>query len=173
MAVRRAGLDPTTERTLDTEGDLSVVHLVTAQGSKLSIGIDPDDDLPYFVRWAQPQDNMGQLSYTVYFTGYAPFDGILLPMGYNTVIDWRDIDYMKIYVDNVLATGSAGAITGTMLNALAVTIGDEALGVEPILGKIKDFKFWDVVLALADVQQLTRDAKQRWGLGGAIDGDDL
>ena len=97
----RAGLDPATKLAdLGTEGDLSLVHLETARGYKLSIGIDPDDDLPYFVRWTHPQDNMGQLSYTVYFTGYAPFDGILLPVGYNTVIDWRDIDYMKIYVDN-------------------------------------------------------------------------
>ena len=34
--------------------------------------------------------------------GYVPFDGVRLPMGYTTKLDWRDVDFMKLYVDGYL-----------------------------------------------------------------------
>lgn len=103
LAAIRAALDGTTQvGQLSADGRLSIVPLVTEHGYALDIGIDPMTDLPYFVRWINPQDNMGQLTYTVYFTGYAPFDDLMLPIGYNAIIDWRDISFMKMYVDNYL-----------------------------------------------------------------------
>ena len=43
---------------------------------------------------------LGQLALTAYFTGYEPFSGLQLPMGYRTMLDWRPVDYLKLYVDN-------------------------------------------------------------------------
>ena len=81
---------------------------------------------------------------------------------------------MKIYIDGVLdATGTALAITGSVLNNDAMTLGAGSVGGNPLTGNMKDWKFWDVELVLADVQQLFRTGLQRWGVGGAIDGDDL
>ena len=106
VAAIRAALDPATQvGDLSAEGRLSIVSIVTEHGYALDIGIDPLTDLPKFVRWINPQDNMGQLTYTVHLTGYAPFDDVMLPIGYNTVIDWRDISFMKIYVDEYLIDG--------------------------------------------------------------------
>jgi len=99
-AIRGALSPETTVGQLGAENELSLIPLVTKEGIEFTIGIDPSDDLPRFVRWINPQDNMGQLTYTTHFTGYVPFGDFLLPLGYNTVIDWRDIDYMKIYVDD-------------------------------------------------------------------------
>lgn len=99
-AVRTA-LDPESLiGDLSAEGELSLVTVVTKEGYEYEIGIDPLTDLPYFVRWVNPSDTFGQLAYTVYFTGYVPFDGVLLPHGVNAVIDYRDISYLKLYAHN-------------------------------------------------------------------------
>ena len=98
-AIRAALSSETSVGELSPEDGSILIPIVTSEGYKLTIGIDPASDLPRFVRWINPQDNMGQLTYTVHFTAYVPMDRLLLPLGYNTVLDWRDIDYMKIYVD--------------------------------------------------------------------------
>ncbi len=84
------------------EEQLFLIPITTKEGYHYTIGIDLSNNLPKFVRWVNPQDNMGELTYTVYFSGYLPFNNLLLPVGYNAVIDWREISYLKIYVDNYL-----------------------------------------------------------------------
>lgn len=99
-AIRTALDDRSQVGEITTENQLFLIPVTTKEGYHYTIGIDPVTNLPKFVRWINPQDNMGQLSYTVNFTAYLPFNNFLLPVGYNAVIDWREISYMKIYVDN-------------------------------------------------------------------------
>jgi glyoxylase-like metal-dependent hydrolase (beta-lactamase superfamily II) len=54
------------------------------------------------VRWSNPQANLGQVTLTTHFTGYEPFGGLELPLGLRTTLDWRNVDYLKLYVDNYL-----------------------------------------------------------------------
>ena len=35
-------------------------------------------------------------------TATCRFDGVRLPMGYTTKLDWRDVDFLKLYVDGYL-----------------------------------------------------------------------
>jgi hypothetical protein len=51
------------------------------------------------VRWSGPNPNLGEVSYTTHFLGYLPFNGVLLPMGLTTRLDWRNIEFLKLYVD--------------------------------------------------------------------------
>ena len=46
--------------------------------------------------------NLGEVTYTTHFYGYVPFQGVRLPMGYTTKLDWRDVDFLKLYVDGYL-----------------------------------------------------------------------
>ncbi len=101
-ALRTAMDENTDVGTLYLEDSFFIVPLTTKENISLEIGFDPSNDRPRFVRWVNPQDNMGQLTYTVWFTGYMPFSDVLLPVGYNAVLDWRNLDYMKMYVDNYL-----------------------------------------------------------------------
>ncbi|MGX3020967.1 hypothetical protein [Ursidibacter sp. B-7004-1] len=66
---------------------------------ELQVAIDKKSMLPENVQWYAPQNNLGEVLLTTSFTGYMPFDGIQLPMGYNTKVDFRDVVYLKIYVD--------------------------------------------------------------------------
>jgi glyoxylase-like metal-dependent hydrolase (beta-lactamase superfamily II) len=99
----RAALDPATKQsTPRREGPLTVVDLTLKQGDKFSLAVDTKSGLPAWVRWINPHANLGQVAFTTHFTGYAPYGGVLMPLGYKTTLDWRNIEYFKMYVDNYL-----------------------------------------------------------------------
>ena len=45
------------------------------------------------------EENLGDVTLRTAYTGYLPFKGIRLPMGYNTTMDFRNVTANKIYVD--------------------------------------------------------------------------
>jgi glyoxylase-like metal-dependent hydrolase (beta-lactamase superfamily II) len=105
IALVRAAMDPATELSSPRpEGHDIVIDMTLKQGDKLSAGFSPNH-LPAWVRWSNPQTDLGQLTLTTHFTGYGAFDGVLLPLGYDTRLDWRNVDYLKIYMDNYLVDG--------------------------------------------------------------------
>jgi hypothetical protein len=102
VAVRTA-LDPGTKvGKTRREGKLTVVDLTLQQGDQWSLAIDDQSKLPAWVRWSNPQSNLGQVTFTTHFSGYASYSGLLMPLGFRTTLDWRNTDYMRMYVDNYL-----------------------------------------------------------------------
>jgi len=121
----------------------------------------------------------GTLRFRMHATTDANVNGVAILIAnrwYHVVCTYAgasNVNGMKIYVDGVLdATGAALVITGTMLNNNSFVIGAESDGSNPFTGFIRNVKFWDVELVLADVQQLFKAGRNRWGVGVA-DGDDL
>jgi glyoxylase-like metal-dependent hydrolase (beta-lactamase superfamily II) len=100
VVLVRAALDPATRlSTPRREGANTVVDLTLKTGERLSAGFAADG-LPAFVRWRVPHPNLGEAVYTTSFSGYGVYGGLQLPLGYATKLDWRDVDYFKLYVDN-------------------------------------------------------------------------
>jgi len=105
IALVRAAMDPATELSMPRqEGRDTVIDMTLKEGDKLSAAFFANH-LPAWVRWSNPQTDLGQVTLTTHFTGYGAFDGVLLPIGYDTRLDWRNVDYLKIYVDNYLVDG--------------------------------------------------------------------
>ena len=101
----RALTDPGTELSLPRkENGLTVIDVRLKQGDKLTAAFF-GNHLPAWVRWSNPQTDLGQATFTTHFTGYGVFDGLLLPLGYDTRMDWRNIDYFKVYVDSYRVDG--------------------------------------------------------------------
>jgi glyoxylase-like metal-dependent hydrolase (beta-lactamase superfamily II) len=97
----RAALDPATKLGNErTEGGLRWVDLTLKQGDRFSMAFDPTTHLPARIRWSNPHNNFGELTFTTYLEGYAPIAGILLPMSYDTKVDYRNVDYFQVFVDN-------------------------------------------------------------------------
>jgi len=102
VALVRAAMDPGTKLSAPRqEGDQTVIDLKLKEGDKLSAGFFANH-MPAWVRWSNPQTDLGQVTMTTHFTSYGAFDGLLLPMGYDTRLDWRNTGYFKIYIDNYL-----------------------------------------------------------------------
>jgi glyoxylase-like metal-dependent hydrolase (beta-lactamase superfamily II) len=84
-----------------------VINAVLKQGDKVEVGFFTRSEwcqafcagLPAYVRWAVPNPDLGQASFSTWFTGYTDQQGLLLPLGFNTKLDWRAIDFMRVYVD--------------------------------------------------------------------------
>lgn len=87
--------------TLSTE-DGQIVVQFTPKGSRSPawIGIDPRTHLPSFTRWITGSNNLGDVTYTAYFTGYLPFKAVQLPMGLTNQMDWRQQVSLMFQVDS-------------------------------------------------------------------------
>lgn len=79
--------------------NLDIMDVTVDKDVSLVLAINHDSKIPEYVQWYAPQSNLGEVLFTTTFTGYMPFEGIQLPMGYNTKIDFRNIVYFKMYVD--------------------------------------------------------------------------
>jgi glyoxylase-like metal-dependent hydrolase (beta-lactamase superfamily II) len=102
VALVRALLDSGTElSTPHQEGGRTVVDVTLKPGDKFTAGFSADH-LPAWVRWSNPHTNLGEVTFTTNFTGYGSYNGLLLPLGYDTHLDWRNIDYLKLYVDTYI-----------------------------------------------------------------------
>ena len=100
IAMIQRALDPSTRHSaVRREGPYRLVELTLKEGDKFTVAFDAHH-LPAFIRWKNPQGNLGEVTFTTYLTAYASIEGLMLPLGYDTRLDWRDIDYFKLYVDH-------------------------------------------------------------------------
>ena len=105
VAVRAVLNGSATVTNRRQDNGLTLVDLKLKEGDAMTLAIRPPANQPAWVRWSGPNANLGEVAYTTHFFGYVPFDGIRLPMGYTTKLDWRDVDFVKLYVDGYLING--------------------------------------------------------------------
>jgi hypothetical protein len=82
------------------EGGTPVIEFTIQQGETLWMAIDPQTNLPVWVRWIAGDSQLGDVTHTAYFTGYLPFNGVRLPAGLMNKIDWRDQVTFTFQVDS-------------------------------------------------------------------------
>jgi glyoxylase-like metal-dependent hydrolase (beta-lactamase superfamily II) len=99
VVLVRTMLDPAVKLSIPRRsGSLTTIEITLKQGSKLTAAFAPDH-LPVWIRWSHPQTNLGQANLTTTFSGWSETGGLLMPLGYQTRLDWRNIDFFKLYVD--------------------------------------------------------------------------
>lgn len=99
-ALRAALANNTDLGAVSIEDDNIVVQFTLMDGTTLWLGVNQFNKIPSWVRWLAPHNNLGEVTYTTWFTGYVPFDGIRLPSGFTTEIDWREIVLAVFHVDS-------------------------------------------------------------------------
>ena len=101
LTALRAALEGSTQLgSVSIEDDNIIVHFTLADGTSLWLGINQLNKIPAWVRWMGPHANLGEVTYTTWFTGYVPFDGVRLPSGFTTDIDWRENVVTVFHVDS-------------------------------------------------------------------------
>ena len=129
LTALRAALDTDTELgALSIEEDNIVIEFTLGTGETLWLGLSQLNKLPAWVRWLGPSATLGELTYTTWFTGYSPFDGIRLPSGFTTEIDWREtvvnvfhVDSYELDADLPAFEASAGMFSEANILDVAVT----------------------------------------------------
>ncbi|MET0292315.1 MAG: MBL fold metallo-hydrolase [Steroidobacteraceae bacterium] len=101
VPVVRALLDPAAKLgEVGIEKGLPVLQFTTADGTPISMAVDPVTHLPAWTRRVVAHANLGDVAVTAHFTGYVPQDGIPLPFGLMSRIDWRQQVTLMFQVDS-------------------------------------------------------------------------
>jgi len=100
VTIVRAALDPTTKLSnLRTEGTLRLVDVTVRQGDTLTLAVNATSNLPAWVSYVGPNPNLGDVMFRTAFAGYVPEQGVQLPTGLATTINFRNVVQSKLYVD--------------------------------------------------------------------------
>src|SRR5688572_4862415 len=100
ITIVRAALDPTSKLSnVRTQGNLQVVDVTVRQGDTLTLAVHATTNLPAWVSYVGPNANLGDVAYRTAFAGYVPEQGVQLPTGFATTIDFRNVVQRKLYVD--------------------------------------------------------------------------
>ena len=106
ITIVRAALDKgTTLSHFRSQGNLQIVDVTVRQGDTLALAVDTTTNLPAWVSYVGPNANLGDVTYRTAFTGYEPEDGIQLPTGLATTIDFRNVVQSKLFVDRNIVDG--------------------------------------------------------------------
>lgn len=82
-----------------TSGSLQLVDVTIPAGDTLTLAVDSGTSLPAWISWVGSDTNLGDVVYRAFFTGYQPVSGVMMPTGFNTTIDFRNVVLQKLYVD--------------------------------------------------------------------------
>lgn len=82
------------------EDGRSVVQFTIADGTPMWMAIDSATRLPAWIRRIVPHANLGDLAVTSHFTGYVPYEGVQMPHGLMTRLDWRDQITLMFQIDS-------------------------------------------------------------------------
>lgn len=105
----RAALDSGSRVTnRRTESGATLVDVATAAGERFTLAVTDSTQLPRWVRWVGPHDNLGDLTYRAEFSGYEPVDGVWLPMSFNVVSDFKNNIQLRLHVDRYVLDGDVG-----------------------------------------------------------------
>jgi glyoxylase-like metal-dependent hydrolase (beta-lactamase superfamily II) len=100
LIALRAALEPDAKLTRRRyQGQYSLVDVVTADDASFTLAVDDETRLPAWIRWIAPHENLGEVWLRAEFSAYEPVDGILLPMSFNTVSDFKDTVMLRLHVD--------------------------------------------------------------------------
>ena len=101
IAIVRAALDPKARARQTTPAGRAPVlfDITTAGGDTLTLAVDAATRRPAWVSWMGSDGVLGDVTYRTHFTGYQPVGGVLMPTGFATTIDFRNIVQQKLYVD--------------------------------------------------------------------------
>jgi glyoxylase-like metal-dependent hydrolase (beta-lactamase superfamily II) len=106
LVAVRAALDPGSALSNRRyEGSNSVVDVETSDGAQFTLAIRDRTGLPIWIRWVEPHENLGELTLRAEFSAYEPVAGILLPMSFNTVSDFKHTVMLRLHVDRYVIDG--------------------------------------------------------------------
>lgn len=100
IVIVRTALAPGTKLSnLRTAGEVQTIDLTTQEGDQMTLAVERATNLPAWVSWVSRDENLGDVTFRTSFFGYDRTGGVLLPMGYTTKIDWRDLKLQTLMVD--------------------------------------------------------------------------
>jgi len=100
VVLIRTALEPAAKFShLHAADGLQIMDLTTPIGDQVTFAVSNSSHLPMWMSWVGPNTNLGDVTFRTAWVGYTPEKGVMLPIGYNTTSDWRNVVQNKLYVD--------------------------------------------------------------------------
>ena len=142
ITIVRAALDGTSRLSnLRLQGTLQLVDVTVRQGDTLTLAVDAAaTNLPAWVSYVGPNINLGDVTYKTAFAGYVPVQGVQLPTGFATTIDFRNVVQRKLYVDRNIVDGTIDDLSApaSVRSPAAAQGGAGGGGAAPMPVKVAD-----------------------------------
>ena len=107
LTILRAAFDRDTRLSnARKQGNVQLVDVTVRQGDTLTLAVDATSNLPAWVSYVGPNANLGDVTFRTGFTGYVPEQGLQLPTGIATTIDFRNVVQSKLYIDRNIVDGA-------------------------------------------------------------------
>jgi glyoxylase-like metal-dependent hydrolase (beta-lactamase superfamily II) len=83
---------------LRSQGPLQIVDITPRDGIRFALAIDRETGLPAWVSWMENHETLRDVTLQRSFTGYVPINGVMMPSGFKTTIDFRNVVETQLYV---------------------------------------------------------------------------
>jgi glyoxylase-like metal-dependent hydrolase (beta-lactamase superfamily II) len=131
VAVVRLALDASAVvNNLRTEGKVRMVDIAPRQGPRLTLATDIKTGLPVWVRWMENDGMLRDLTSQKWFTGFEPINGVMMPTGFKTVIDFRNVVQSQIYITRNSVDGPIDDLAASQTVRAAAITAPQPLVVE-------------------------------------------
>lgn len=119
------------------QGNLTLVDVTTADAMHFTLAVNNDSGLPYWVRWLEPHENLGELVQRAEYSGWLPVDGVLLPMSINTVSDWKDTVMLRLNIDRYIVNGNIENLAApAAVRSAPAPVPNYTVNAEPVAGHV-------------------------------------
>ena len=81
------------------QGNLQLVDVTPEGGTRYTLALSRETGLPAWVSWMTNHETLRDLTYQTSFTGWVRIEGVRMPTGFNTVVDFRNVVASRIYVN--------------------------------------------------------------------------
>jgi glyoxylase-like metal-dependent hydrolase (beta-lactamase superfamily II) len=99
VVLVRVALNATTAvDNLRNQGSLAIVD-VTPQGDRtFTFALTRETGLPAWVSWKESDETLRDVTFQKFFTGFVPINGVMMPTGTRTVLDFRNVVQRQLYI---------------------------------------------------------------------------
>ncbi len=133
VAVRSALAPQSRLSELRSEGSATLIDVATATNENFTLAVHETTALPLWVRWVAPHENLGELTWRAEFSGYVPVAGLMLPMSFNTVSDFRDAVQLRLHVDRWMVDEPVGDLAAPpAVRSAQPPVRDNTVEAEPV-----------------------------------------
>jgi glyoxylase-like metal-dependent hydrolase (beta-lactamase superfamily II) len=96
---------------LRNQGRLAVVDITLRRGPRLTLAASRETGLPVWVSWMESDGMLRDLTLQKWFSGFEPINGVMMPTGFKTVIDFRNVVQNQMYVTRNSVDGRIDDLT--------------------------------------------------------------
>jgi glyoxylase-like metal-dependent hydrolase (beta-lactamase superfamily II) len=112
VVLVRAALDPAAAvSNLRNQGPLALIDITPPEEKTFTLAVSRETGFPAWVSWKETDGTLRDVTFQKWFTGFVPINGVQMPSGTKTVIDFRNVIQRQMYLTRNVVDGPIDDLT--------------------------------------------------------------